>query len=145
MNNLVTGGCGYKGSVLISELLKNDHKIININEQWFGNKLKKHPNLDNIKLDIRDIKNIPLQNVEVIVHLANTANDPRSAARGALARLAAALQHRVAGRQPGRREGRVRCQAEGTGRRLQPDHDEALRPGRRGWHAGRHAWRRSAG
>ena len=78
MNNLVTGGCGYKGSVLISELLKNDHKIININEQWFGNKLKKHPNLDNIKLDIRDIKNIPLQNVEVIVHLANTANDPRS-------------------------------------------------------------------
>ena len=76
MKILVTGGCGYKGSVLISELLKDGHKIINIDTQWFGNKLQKHPNLENIKLDIRDIKNIPLQNVEVIIHLANIANDP---------------------------------------------------------------------
>lgn len=76
MKILVTGGCGYKGSVLISELLKDGHKIINIDTQWFGNKLQNHPNLENIKLDIRDIKNIPLQNVEVIVHLANIANDP---------------------------------------------------------------------
>ncbi len=39
MKILVTGGCGYKGSVLIPELLKDGHKIISIDTQWFGNSL----------------------------------------------------------------------------------------------------------
>ena len=44
MKILVTGGCGYKGSVLIPELLKDGHKIISIDTQWFGNSLPEHPN-----------------------------------------------------------------------------------------------------
>ncbi len=76
MKILVTGGCGYKGSVLIPELLKDGHNIISIDNQWFGNKLPDHPNLENIKLDVRDIENINLDKVEVIIHLANIANDP---------------------------------------------------------------------
>ena len=37
MKILVTGGCGYVGSKLIPNLLKEGHKIINIDTQWFGN------------------------------------------------------------------------------------------------------------
>tara|TARA_B100000073_G_scaffold347323_1_gene361286 strand:- start:118 stop:1068 length:951 start_codon:yes stop_codon:yes gene_type:complete len=76
MKILVTGGCGYKGSVLIPELLKNGHEIINIDNQWFGNNLSEHSNLRNIKLDVREVEKIPFDDVDVIIHLANIANDP---------------------------------------------------------------------
>ena len=41
MKILITGGCGYKGSVLIPLLLSKGHEIINVDTQWFGNYLKK--------------------------------------------------------------------------------------------------------
>ena len=49
MKILVTGGCGYVGSKLIPNLLKEGHKIINIDTQWFGNYLPKHKNLKKFK------------------------------------------------------------------------------------------------
>ena len=58
MKILVTGGCGYKGSVLIPKLVEAGHEIINVDTQWFGNYLKDF-NIQNIKIDIRDIDNIP--------------------------------------------------------------------------------------
>ncbi|WP_320675961.1 SDR family oxidoreductase [Prochlorococcus sp. MIT 1300] len=76
MKLLITGGCGYKGSVLIPLLLKKGHEIINVDNEWFGNYLTKHENLQNIKADIRDVDSIPLKGVEAIIHLANIANDP---------------------------------------------------------------------
>ena len=76
MKILVTGGCGYKGSVLIPQLLDNDHEIINVDTQWFGNYLKEHKNLENIRLDIRDLDINTLNGVDSIIHLANIANDP---------------------------------------------------------------------
>ncbi len=76
MKILVTGGCGYKGSYLIPLLLDAGHQIISVDTQWFGNYLKKHKNLENLKLDIRDVKKIPLKGVDAIIHLANIANDP---------------------------------------------------------------------
>ncbi len=76
MQILVTGGCGYKGSVLVPELLNDGHEVINIDNQWFGNHLPNHPNLKNIKQDIREVENIPLEKVDIIIHLANIANDP---------------------------------------------------------------------
>ena len=76
MKILVTGGCGYKGSVLIPELLDRGHTIISYDTKWFGDNLKPHKNLENIKGDIRDTKKIPLEGVETIIHLANIANDP---------------------------------------------------------------------
>ena len=69
MKILVTGGCGYKGSVLIPKLLQDGHQIVSIDNQWFGNSLPNHPNLENIKLDIRDIENIPLDNVKLLFTL----------------------------------------------------------------------------
>jgi nucleoside-diphosphate-sugar epimerase len=76
MKILVTGGCGYKGSVLIPLLLEQGHQVVSIDTQWFGNHLKDHENLLNIKLDIRDIQLEHLDKTDVVIHLANIANDP---------------------------------------------------------------------
>lgn len=76
MKILITGGCGFTGSVLTSEMLNNGHEITVVDTQWFGNYLKPHENLNVIKADVRDISSIPLEGVEAIIHLANIANDP---------------------------------------------------------------------
>jgi len=76
MKILVTGGCGYKGSLLVPALLDDGHEVISIDNQWFGDNLTAHERLKNIKLDIRDISQDHLEGVEVIIHLANIANDP---------------------------------------------------------------------
>ena len=62
MNILITGGCGYKGSILIPKLLSEGHKIRNIDNQWFGNYLGKHKNLKNIKNFIQ----IPIRVITLI-------------------------------------------------------------------------------
>ena len=76
MNLLVTGGCGYKGSVLIPLLLADGHSVTSIDTQWFGNALPEHPALTNLKQDVRDTDAIPLDGVDAMIHLANIANDP---------------------------------------------------------------------
>ena len=76
MKILVTGGCGYKGTVLVNSLLNNGHQVTSVDTQWFGNYLNNHENLTNIKLDIRNTNQIPVEGHDVIVHLANIANDP---------------------------------------------------------------------
>ena len=53
MKILVTGGCGYKGSVLVPTLLEKGHEVISVDTQWFGNYLKSHPKLKNLKSDVR--------------------------------------------------------------------------------------------
>tara|TARA_B100000886_G_scaffold335824_1_gene293527 strand:- start:28842 stop:29783 length:942 start_codon:yes stop_codon:yes gene_type:complete len=76
MKILITGGCGYKGSYLIPLLLDAGHEITSIDTQWFGNYLNNHKNLENLKLDIRNVKEIPFEGKDVVIHLANIANDP---------------------------------------------------------------------
>ncbi len=76
MKILVTGGCGYKGSILIPKLIKKGHKVINYDSQWFGNYLNSINGFKNIKGDIRETSNIPLEGIDIIIHLANVANDP---------------------------------------------------------------------
>ena len=76
MKILVTGGCGYKGSVLVPLLLADGQEVLSVDTQWFGNYLPEHPSLTNLQLDIRDTDSIPLEGVEAIIHLANIANDP---------------------------------------------------------------------
>tara|TARA_B100000900_G_C20599642_1_gene724974 strand:+ start:1364 stop:2302 length:939 start_codon:yes stop_codon:yes gene_type:complete len=76
MKLLVTGGCGYVGSLLVGELLDAGHQVKSIDTQWFGNHLKEHKNLINIKKDTRDISDNDLENIDCVIHLANIANDP---------------------------------------------------------------------
>lgn len=76
MNILMTGGCGYIGTVLTEKLLEDGHKLKVIDTQWFGNHLKAHPNLTILKEDIRNIDAIDLDQIDTILHLANIANDP---------------------------------------------------------------------
>ena len=76
MKILVTGGCGYVGSVLIPLLLNEGYHVISVDTQWFGNYLKPNKKLKMIKSDIRNSDKIPLKGVNTIVHLANIANDP---------------------------------------------------------------------
>ena len=78
MKILITGGCGYKGTVLIPKLLKLGHKVVNFDTQWFGNYLPKHKNLKNLKRNVVDIDKKDLKNVDCVIHLASIANDPMS-------------------------------------------------------------------
>ena len=76
MKILVTGGCGYKGTVLVPYLLAKGHDVIVVDTQWFGNYLDKHKKLNVINADIRSLNQKYIKDVEVIIHLANVANDP---------------------------------------------------------------------
>ena len=76
MRVLVTGACGYKGSVLVPKLLAAGHVVVAFDTMWFGNFLTPHPALTVVEGDVRDADGIDLRGVEAIVHLASIANDP---------------------------------------------------------------------
>ena len=76
MNILLTGGCGYIGSVLTPKLLGLGHNVTVLDIMWFGNFLPEHKNLNIIQGDVRNIDDIALDGVDAVIHLANVANDP---------------------------------------------------------------------
>src|SRR3990167_131545 len=76
MKVLVTGACGYKGSVLVPKLLAQGHEVTAIDIMWFGNFLQPHPKLTVIQADVRDTQDNWFKNIEAIIHLASVANDP---------------------------------------------------------------------
>jgi nucleoside-diphosphate-sugar epimerase len=78
MKILVTGACGYKGTVLVPKLLAAGHEVVGFDIMWLGNDLKPHPRLTVIQGDVRDVHSIPLAGIEAIIHLSSVANDPCS-------------------------------------------------------------------
>lgn len=78
MKILLTGGCGYVGTLLTQSLLDHGHTVTVVDLQWFGNFLKPHPKLTVLREDIRNEDQLPMAGVEVVMHLANIANDPCS-------------------------------------------------------------------
>ena len=81
MQILVTGACGYKGSVLVPKLLSAGHQVTAFDTMWFGNFLDKknlgsRRDLTFIKGDVRDISTLELSDFGAIIHLASIANDP---------------------------------------------------------------------
>jgi nucleoside-diphosphate-sugar epimerase len=76
MRVLVTGACGYKGTVLVPKLLNAGHEVIGLDIMWFGNFLQAHPALTTIEADVRDVEVIDLEGVDAIIHLSSIANDP---------------------------------------------------------------------
>lgn len=79
MRVLVAGGAGYVGARLVPELLKTGYKVTVLDLYIYGdNVLKKHPNLTEIKGDIRNLKIVDkaLDNADIVIHLACISNDP---------------------------------------------------------------------
>src|ERR1035437_98999 len=77
MKVLVTGGCGYVGTVLTEALLaRAGCDVTVLDAQWFGNHLRPHPRLTVPATDVRHIDDVDLSPYEIIFHLANVANDP---------------------------------------------------------------------
>lgn len=66
MKVLVTGSCGYKGSVLVPKL--KDHEVTTLDIGWFGGS-------PDIRKDIR-VGGLDLSHIDAIIHLAAIANDP---------------------------------------------------------------------
>ena len=73
---LITGGCGYVGTVLSEHLLNKNYHVTSIDLMWFGNYLKKTRNLVTKKKDFSELKNSDFKNIDTVIHLANIANDP---------------------------------------------------------------------
>lgn len=78
MRVLVTGGCGYKGSVLVPKLLDAGIKVTVLDLEWFGNYLDPHPDLAFWHVDLRDVRDYAtgLARHDAVIHLAGIANDP---------------------------------------------------------------------
>ena len=76
MNILITGGCGYIGTLLTNKLVRMKHSVIVIDNQLFGNFLKKK-NLTIYKKSILEINKINIKKkIDIIIHLSSIANDP---------------------------------------------------------------------
>jgi len=74
---LITGGCGYVGSVLVPSLLRAGFQLKVIDQQWFGNFLPREElNLEVLKKGVDAITQKDLDGVDSVIHLANVANDP---------------------------------------------------------------------
>ncbi len=79
---LVTGGAGYIGSVLVPKLIVKGYRVKVLDLYIYGedvlSQVKGHPNLTEIKGDIRDkdILQKEIPGTDVIIHLACISNDP---------------------------------------------------------------------
>jgi nucleoside-diphosphate-sugar epimerase len=74
----VTGGCGYKGTMLVPKLLELGYEVTVFDSMWFGNFLSPHERLSLVKGDIREIGNFNLKGYDIVIHMASVANDPCS-------------------------------------------------------------------
>ncbi len=74
---LVTGGCGYIGSVLVPKLA-NEFEVVVLDSMLFGNYLPSVPNIRIVEGDIRDnqLVHSVLSGCTDVIHLAAIANDP---------------------------------------------------------------------
>ena len=79
---LVTGGAGYVGAMLVPKLLGKGYCVKVVDLYIYGenvlDSVKHHPNLEQIKGDIRDRKLLEqiIPGCDAIIHLACISNDP---------------------------------------------------------------------
>ena len=79
MKVLITGGCGYIGSKLVTNLVRANLDVTVLDTMWFGNSIANkldQSKLRFIKGDVRCIDDFLAEKFDVVVHLANVANDP---------------------------------------------------------------------
>jgi len=79
---LVTGGAGYVGTVLVPKLLDKGYRVKVLDLYIYGEHVldvvREHPNLEQIKGDIRDraLLEKVLPGTDALIHLACISNDP---------------------------------------------------------------------
>ncbi len=78
MRCLITGGGGYIGVKLTSELVKLGHEVFVLDLFWFGDFLPESKKVHRLKKDVRQICADDLYNTDVVFHFAGIANDPSS-------------------------------------------------------------------
>lgn len=78
MRVLVTGGAGYVGAVLVPKLLAQGHRVRVLDLFLYGDVLKKHPDLEQVRGDIRDRATVDraMAGCDAVIHLACISNDP---------------------------------------------------------------------
>ena len=69
MNVLVTGGCGYKGHVLVPKLLQAGHDVTVLDKIWFGNFLEDNDKLVVIEGDISTLDHVALDSLHMNAHV----------------------------------------------------------------------------
>ncbi len=77
---LVTGGCGYIGSVLVPMLLSRGHIVRVLDKLYFGEEPLSAVR-DRIELvpgDVRAMDGAVLDDIEAVIHLGSLSNDPTS-------------------------------------------------------------------
>ena len=78
MKVIVTGGCGYIGSMLVPHLLAQGHEAKVISTQYFGSgHLPNNPNLVYVNMDVRDIAGLEreMAGYDACIHLASLVNN----------------------------------------------------------------------
>ena len=78
---LVTGGCGYIGSVLVPLLLERGYEVRVFDKLYFGEEPLKSVR-DRIELipgDVRDFAPSILAGIDGVIHLGSLSNDPTAA------------------------------------------------------------------
>lgn len=75
---LITGGCGFIGTKLVKELLKQDCSITVVDTKWFGSFLPKSKRLKILTKDIRNLTENDFNGIQTVFHLASISNDPCS-------------------------------------------------------------------
>jgi len=81
---LVTGGAGYLGSTLVTELIKRGHQVRVLDNLLYGaNPIKdivNNPNFELIEGDIRDMRVVVkcMKDIDTVIHLASLVGEPAS-------------------------------------------------------------------
>ena len=79
MKVIVTGGCGYIGSLLVPQLLADGHLVTVLDIQWFGDGYlpKGNDHFTSVRADIRDIDTFrnEVRGCDAVVHMACVSND----------------------------------------------------------------------
>jgi nucleoside-diphosphate-sugar epimerase len=78
MRVLVTGHCGYIGTVMVPMLLAEGHEVVGLDSDLYAASTFGEGMVDvpEIRKDIRDIEQKDLEGFEAVIHLAGLSNDP---------------------------------------------------------------------